>query len=224
MELTVRTLPDVEGANVVGEITGRERPDEVVVIGGHLDSWDLGTGAHDDGAGCVEAMEAARILLQMGLRPRRTIRVVLFASEEIGGLQGGVGYLRAHSSEVGKHVAAIESDSGAGPLIGFSAGGTTEEGYDVLREVLQLLEPLGAGELRAGGGGGADIGPLGSEGVPVLGLWPDTGLYFDYHHSEEDVVENVDPRLLADGTAAMAVMAFILADMEKPLPRIRDER
>lgn len=219
--LGARTLADTEGGNVIGEIVGREKPDEFVVIGGHLDSWDLGTGAHDDAAGCIEAMEAARILLELDLRPRRTIRVVLFASEELGSLSGGNGYVRTHLSEAGRHVAAIESDGGAGPLIGFSAGGTTEEGYDIIRQILTLLEPAGTDELRAGGGGGPDIGPLGGEGVPVLGLWADTTLYFDYHHSEEDVVDNVDPALLADGTAAMAVMAFILADMERPLPRSR---
>lgn len=223
LELGAVTLPDVEGANVIGEIVGRERPEEIVVIGGHLDAWDTGTGAHDDGTGVVASMEAARILLELGLRPRRTIRVVLFASEEIGGLRGGFGYARDHAGEIERHVAAIESDSGAGALIGFGAGGTTGEGYEMIRQILSLLEPVGAGELRTGGGG-ADIGPLGRAGVPVLGLWTDVGSYFDYHHSGEDVVENVDPALLADGTAAMAVMAYVLADMEGPLPRIGGRR
>ena|GEM_PF-294556 len=222
MSLEVGSLPDAIGANVIGEIRGREKPEEVVVIGGHLDAWDLGQGAHDDGAGCVEAMEAARILLALGLRPRRTIRVVLFAAEEVGGLSGGRGYLQAHLDEVDGHVAAIESDSGAGPLFGFSAGGTTEEGYDILRKIIGLLGPTGASELRAPGGGGPDIGPLADRGVPVLGLWPDVSLYFDYHHSEEDAVGNVVPELLADCTAAMAVMAYVLAEMELPLPREDD--
>jgi carboxypeptidase Q len=218
LRLGARTLPDVPGANVIGEIVGRERPEEVVVIGGHLDSWDLGTGAHDDGAGCIQAMEAARILLRLGLRPRRTIRVVLFASEESGGLRGGLGYAEAHMQE--PHVAAIESDSGAGPLIGFSAGNTTREGQDLLREVIALLAPLGARQLRVGGSGGSDIGPLAQDGVPALGLWPDVSRYFDYHHSYEDVVSNVDPGLLADGTAAMAVMAWLLAELPEPLPQV----
>ena len=219
LTLGAKNLPDVEGANVIGEIVGWEKPDEVVVIGGHLDSWDTGTGAHDDGAGIVEAMETARIVAKLGLRPRRTIRVVLFASEENGGLRGGRGYFSAHRGELNRHVAAIESDSGAGPLIGFNAGQTSDEGYAILRQILRLLEPTGATRLRTGGGGGADIGPLAQAGVPVLGMWPDTSHYFDYHHSAEDVVENVDPELLADGTAAMAVMAYVLADMEEPLPR-----
>ncbi len=218
LRLGARTMPHVNGANVIGELVGRERPDEVVVIGGHLDSWDLGTGAHDDAAGCIQAMEAARLLLALDLRPRRTIRVVLFAAEEMGELNGGNGYARRHAGQVHDHVAAIESDAGAGPLIGFSAGGTTESGYAVLRSILSLLEPIGATELRIGGGG-PDIGPLGTEGVPVLALWPDVSRYFDYHHSAEDVVENIDPVLLADGTAAMAVMAYILADIQTPLPR-----
>ncbi len=220
MVLGARSFPDVEGANVIGEIRGRERPEEIVVIGGHLDSWDLGQGVHDDGAGCVQAMEAARILLHLGLRPRRTIRVVLFAAEEVGGLSGGRGYLQAHLPEIDRHVAAIESDSGAGPLFGFSADRTTTEGYETLREILKLLQATGASELRAPGGGGADISPLAAQGVPVLGVWPDVSLYFDYHHSEEELVENVNPDYLADGTAALAVMAYILAEMELPLPRI----
>jgi uncharacterized protein YbbK (DUF523 family) len=217
--LGARSFPDAEGANVIGEIRGREKPDEIVVIGGHLDSWDLSHGAHDDGAGCVQALEAARILLHLGLRPRRTIRVVLFAAEEVGGLSGGRGYQQAHLTELDRHVAAIESDSGAGPLFGFSADRTTTEGYETLREILRLLEATGASELRAPGGGGADIGPLAEQGVPVLGVWPDVSHYFDYHHSEDDVIANVIPDYLADGTAALAVMAYILAEMETPLPR-----
>jgi carboxypeptidase Q len=217
LRLGAQTLPEVPGANVIGEVVGRERPDEVVVIGGHFDSWDLGTGAHDDGTGCVEAMETVRVLLALGLRPRRTIRVVLFASEENGALSGGRGYAAAHGSE--PHVAAIESDSGAGPLIGFTAGGTTDEGYQTLRDVIGLLASVGARELRTGGGGGSDIGPLAQQGVPLLGLWPDTADYFNFHHSAEDVVSNVDPGRLADGTAAMAVMAWLLAELPDPLPR-----
>jgi len=219
LRLGARTLPHAEGANVIGELPGWEHPEEVVVIGGHLDSWDLGTGAHDDAAGCIMAMETARLLAALDLRPRRTIRVVLFAAEEMGELNGGVGYAIRHSDSGGeRHVAAIESDAGVGPLYGFSAGGTTEAGYESLRSILSLLEPLGATELRIGGGG-PDIGPLANRGVPALLLWPDASLYFDYHHSAEDVVENVEPDLLADHTAAMAIMAYILADMETPLPR-----
>ncbi len=218
LRIEARTLPHTVGGNVIGELVGRESPEEVVVIGGHLDSWDLGTGAHDDAAGCIQAMEAVRVLAGLGLRPRRTIRVVLFAAEEMGELNGGNGYAGRHAGEVPRHVAAIESDAGAGPLIGFTAGGTTEDGYALIRAVLSLLEPLGATELRTGGSG-PDIGPLVARGVPGLALWPDVSLYFDYHHSAEDMVENVDPVLLADGTAAMAVMAWILAEMEVPLPR-----
>ncbi len=223
LELDVRTLPDAGDANIIGELRGSELPGEVVVIGGHFDSWDLGTGAHDDGVGCVAAMETIRILKLLGLRPRRTIRVVLFAAEEVGGLRGGNGYASQHAGEAAEHVAAIESDGGAGPMIGFSAAGTTEAGYAVLRDILQFLGPVGADELRIGGGG-PDIGPLGAHGVPLLGLWASTEHYFDYHHSEEDVVENVDRDLLADQTAAMAVMAYILADLETPLPRISGNR
>ncbi len=219
LELGARTLPDVRGGNVVGELRGSEIPGEVVVIGGHFDSWDLGTGAHDDGVGCVAAMETLRILNLLGMRPRRTIRVVLFAAEEVGGLRGGNAYATGHADEAAGHIVAIESDGGAGPMIGFGASGMTEEGYAIIRDILRLLGPVGADELRLGGGG-PDIGPLGAHGVPLLGVWASTELYFDYHHSEEDVVDNVDRSLLADQTAAMAVMAYILADMETPLPRI----
>jgi len=223
LELDVRTLPDARDANVIGELRGSELPGEVVVIGGHFDSWDLGTGAHDDGVGCVAAMETIRILKLLGLRPRRTIRVVLFAAEEVGGLRGGNGYASRHADEAADHVAAIESDGGAGAMIGFSAAGTTEDGYAVIRDILRLLGPVDANELRIGGGG-PDIAPLGAHGVPLLGLWASTEAYFDYHHSEEDVVENVDRELLADQTAAMAVMAYILADLDIPLPRVSGGR
>ncbi len=223
LELDVRMLPDVQGANVVGELRGSELPGEVVVIGGHFDSWDLGTGAHDDGTGCVAAMETLRILNLLDLRPRRTIRVVLFAAEEVGGLRGGNAYADGHADEASQHIVAIESDGGAGPMIGFGISGTTEEGSAIVRNILRLLASVGADELRLGGGG-PDIGPLGAHGVPLLGVWASTELYFDYHHSEEDVVENVEPSLLADQTAAMAVMAYILADMESPLPRISRNR
>ena len=155
-------------ANVIGEVTGREKPDEVVVVSGHLDSWDLGTGAIDDGAGCAIAIEAARLIAESPRRPRRTIRVVLYANEE-SGLAGGKGYAARHAAELSKHAGAFEADSGTGAPHGFSwnAADTLEP---ALAAVAKLLEPLGAGTLRKGGAGGADVSPMAPAGVPLFGL------------------------------------------------------
>lgn len=207
ISLGARTLPDSESGNAIGEIRGRELPDEVVVIGGHIDSWDVGDGSSDDGAGCVMAMDAAALLLELGLVPRRTIRVVLFTNEE-NGLRGGKAYYEAHGKE--KHAAAIESDSGAGAPQGFGVGGTIEQGVAVQRYG-PLFTALGADKLTLGGGG-ADIEPLARDGVLTLGLHPDNSMYFDLHHSPADTVDKIDPVNVARNTAAMALMAYILAE------------
>jgi Zn-dependent M28 family amino/carboxypeptidase len=209
--LGCRTLPDVEQANVVGELVGSERPDEIVLIGGHLDAWDLGTGAHDDGAGCVHALEAVRLLKACGLRPKRTIRVVLFANEE-NGLRGAKAYAETHADEVALHVAAIESDSG-----GFSPLGFTTSLRDADAEAVRaLFAPLGewnAGMLLPGAGAcGADISPLHALGVTCFGLFVDGHRYFDYHHTAVDDLAAVNERELALGAAAMAFAASTLAD------------
>jgi hypothetical protein len=208
IELGCRMLPDVPGANVVGEIPGTERPDEIVVVGGHLDAWDLGTGAHDDGAGCVHALEAARLLLQSGWSPRRTIRIVLFANEE-NGLRGATNYDAMHAHE--RHVAALESDAGGFLPEGFtcSLSGEAAEPY---ARLLAPLKELGMGAFATGGGGGADIAPLGKRGTVLFGLLVAGHRYFDYHHSTLDRLEAVNERELALGSAAVAYAASVLAD------------
>jgi carboxypeptidase Q len=207
LSLGARTLPDSASANAIAEIRGRELPDEVVVIGGHLDSWDVGDGSTDDGVGCVMAMDAAAMLVELGLVPRRTIRVVLFTNEE-NGLRGGKAYHAAHGKE--RHAAAIESDSGAGPPRGFGIGGTPEQAAAV-QQFGPLFQALGADKLSVGGGG-ADIEALAKDGVLTLGLNPDTSQYFDLHHSPADTVDKIDPANVARNTAAMALMAYILAE------------
>ena len=216
MTLGCRFEPDVEQANVAAELRGREKPEEVVVIGCHLDSWDVGTGATDDGAGCAIVMEAMRLVKATGLRPRRTLRAVLFANEE-NGLRGGKAYAAAHEDELRLHVAAIEADSGGGRPKGFgvTAG---EGGVDAVRKIAAPLAAIGAAEIKPGGGG-ADISPLRAARVPVLGLRQDTTHYFDYHHSAADTLDKVDPRALAECAGAFAVVAFGLADADFTLPR-----
>lgn len=217
LELGCRTLPDAPSANVVGEIRGSERPDEVVLIGGHLDSWDVGTGAQDDGAGCAIVLEAMRLIKALPARPKRTIRAVLFTNEENGG-RGGTGYARAHAAELPKLVAAIESDSGGARPLGFgvSAG---PGGVARVRTLAAPLAEIAADDVVAGGGG-ADIEPLQSAGVPQLGLRQDTTHYFDIHHSMADTLDKVDPHDLAMNATAMAVMAWELAQSSDPLPRL----
>jgi Zn-dependent M28 family amino/carboxypeptidase len=218
MELGARTYPDAESANVIAEIRGRELPDEIVLIGAHLDSWDVGHGAHDDGAGCVVVMETLRLLHKLGLTPRRTIRAVLFTNEE-NGLRGGKDYARRHADE--HHVAAIEMDGGAMAPRGFgvSAGAG---GLDLARRLAEPLAVIGADEIFPNGGG-ADIGPLKRQGVPVLGLIVDSVRYFDYHHTAADTVDKVDRRDLDRNVAAMALMAWGLAEDPATLPRVEVE-
>jgi carboxypeptidase Q len=216
LRLGCRTLPDVESANVVADLPGRERPAEIVLIGAHLDSWDLGTGAVDDGAGVAMVMETLRLLKTLGLTPRRTVRGVLYMNEE-NGLRGARAYAQDHAFELPRHVAALESDSGAGRPTGWSAT-VGAAGLDMLKDMARLLAPVGA-DTVAPGGGGADIEPLHAASVPLLGLRLDTTRYFDWHHSPADTLDKVDPRELAWGAAALAVAAYVLADMPEALPR-----
>jgi hypothetical protein len=210
------TPPTVESANVLAEVRGRERPEEVVVIGAHLDSWDLGTGAVDDGAGVVMVMEAMRQLARQPVAPRRTVRAVLFMNEE-NGLEGGLDYARRHAAELPQHVAAIEADSGAGQPLGFSVT-SGEGGQALLTRLVVPLASLGATRVT-GHGGGADIGPMGKAGVPVLGLVQETARYFDWHHSAADTFDKVLPAELTAAAAAMTVMAWQLAESSEVLPR-----
>ncbi|MHB1044825.1 MAG: M20/M25/M40 family metallo-hydrolase [Thermoanaerobaculia bacterium] len=209
--LGCRPLADGTSANVLGEVRGRERPDEVVVLGAHLDSWDLGTGAVDDGAGCAIAVEAARLIARSPRRPRRTIRVVLFANEESGGA-GGRAYAERHAAELPRHAAAFEADSGTGTPLGFSwnAAGSLEP---ALAAVAGLLRPLGAEGLREGGYGGVDVAPMAPAGVPLFGLRQETGSYFDVHHSADDTFDKIEPASLDRAAAAMAAMAYAVADL-----------
>ncbi|MFN7989408.1 MAG: M20/M25/M40 family metallo-hydrolase [Thermoanaerobaculia bacterium] len=220
--LGCRSLPDATSANVVGEVTGREKPDEVVVVSGHLDSWDLGRGAIDDGAGCAIAIEAARLVARSPRRPRRTIRVVLWANEE-SGLAGGKGYAARHAAELPKHAGAFEADSGTGAPLGFSwnAADTLEP---ALAAVAKLLEPLGAGSLRKGGAGGADTSPLLPSGVPLFGLRQETRSYFDYHHTAEDTFDKIEPASLDRAAAALAAAAYAVADLPATHPRLPEAR
>lgn len=204
IEMEARTEADVEGHNVVAEVPGSERPDEVVLIGAHLDSWDVGQGAQDDGAGVAHVVEAMRIIAE-GPRPRRTVRAVLFANEE-NGLRGGTGYFDAHGEDV--HVAAIESDLGGGWPIGWRATGSAEQ----LAWFRENASPLGVPV--AEGGGGADISPLKQVGTLVVGLTPDDTHYFDVHHTEADTVDKVDAAALSEGAGALAALAWQLANAE----------
>jgi carboxypeptidase Q len=212
LKMEARFLPDAESANVVAELKGREKPDEVVLVGGHLDSWDVGQGAHDDGGGCIVSWEVARLLKELNLRPRRTIRVVLFTNEE-NGLRGGNGYRDAHKAEVAKHVLAIESDSGVYRPTGFglSERATPQARADFL-EIAKLLSGIRADRIDADGGG-ADIGPLMREGVTGASLNVDASRYFDIHHTHADTFDKVNPQELAACVAVMAVMAYVVADM-----------
>jgi Zn-dependent M28 family amino/carboxypeptidase len=196
---------------VVGDLPGSERPDEVVVVGGHLDAWDLGRGAHDDAAGCVHALEAVRLLQATGLRPKRTVRVVLFANEE-NGLRGAKAYAAAHRDEAARHVAAIESDAGGFTPLGFTCS-LRDAAAEAVRRRLLPLQDFGAGAVLPGAGsGGADLGPLLALGVPCYGLLVDGQKYFDYHHTAVDDLQAVHERELALGAAAVAFAAWTLAD------------
>jgi carboxypeptidase Q len=217
LTMGAQTLPDAPSRNVVGELTGRERPGEVVVMGGHIDSWDVGTGAMDDGGGVVAAWEAIRLLNRLGLRPRRTIRVVGWTNEE-NGLRGGTGYRDAHLAELDNHVLAIESDGGVFRPLGFGFTGS-DSARAIVRRIGSLLRAIGADGV-ARGGGGADIGPIMERGVPGMGLEVDGTRYFWFHHTEADTVDKLDPREMALCVAAMAVMAYVVADLPERLPRV----
>ncbi len=206
----------VTDANVIAELKGRERPEEIVLVGAHLDGWDLSCGAHDDGAGVTLAIEAARLLKELGLVPRRTVRVVLFANEERG-LDGGRVYAANRPEELARHVAAFETDSGGFRPTGFSFEGKPEAA-DRLDVLMPLFRSLGDLVVKRGGSG-ADISPAVRTGVPGLGFSVDGQRYFDYHHSELDTPDKVNPDELKDAVAAYALMTWLLAEMPEPLPR-----
>jgi carboxypeptidase Q len=203
--------PDAESANVVGEIRGRERPNEVVVVSGHLDSWDVGAGATDDGGGCVVSWEALRIMKKLNLRPRRTVRVVLWTNEENGG-RGGLGYRDQHRAELANHVMMMESDSGVFRPLGFGFSGS-DQARDKVRAIATLLGGIGADQVSPGGGG-ADITASVQEGrIPAMSLEVDGSKYFLIHHTPADTIDKIDPIEMAKCAAAVGVMAYVVAEM-----------
>jgi carboxypeptidase Q len=212
--MEARFLPDADSANVVGEIRGRELPNEVVVIGGHFDSWDVGTGSTDDGGGCIATWEALRLMKKLGLRPRRTVRVVLWTNEENGG-RGGQAYRDQHLSELSDHVMMLESDSGVFRPTGFGFSGT-ESARRRVRDIATLLAGIHAGTIGTSGGG-ADIGPsVQQAGIPALSLEVE-GDYFLIHHTQADTVDKIDPLDIARSSAAIAVMTYVIAEMPERL-------
>ena len=203
-----KMLPDTIGHNVIGELTGSTFPDEIITVGGHLDAWDPAEGAHDDGAGCVHSIEVLRVLKAIGYKPKRTIRVVLFANEE-NGLRGGNKYAEEAKAKNEKHVFALESDAGGFTPRGFGFTASPEQ-LSKIRQWQPLFIPYGVYELNAGGGG-ADIGPLNRLlGTPVAGLQPDSQRYFDVHHARSDVFENVNKRELELGAINMAALIYLI--------------
>jgi len=206
LTLSCETLPDVESANVMGEIVGIEQPDEIIVIGAHLDSWDKGQGAHDDGAGCIHALEALRLLKELNLQPRRTIRAVLFMNEEHG-LSGGNSYAERERFQE-KLLAAIESDAGGFSPRGLSVSDSAAQ--IALSKYASLFRSIGADHITRGSGG-SDISPLIKKGVVGIGLQVDGQRYFDYHHSDNDMIDNVNERELALGAAVEAIIAYVVA-------------
>ena len=215
--LTPQTLPDAESYNVVADLKGSEHPEQIVIVSGHLDSWDLGTGAIDDGAGVVMAMQAAQVLKQLGMRPKRTLRVIAWMNEE-NGLAGGRGYAADHQGEIANHFAAIEADLGAGHPLGFSAAGKPEI-LELLQPLSVILQSQGAGVTRSAEETGSDIGPLGAAGVPTFAPIQDARTYFNYHHTAADTLDKVDPKDLQENCAVIAALAYTLASVPQSLPR-----
>ena len=202
-----KNFPDVLSYNVIGQIDGSERSDEIIVVGGHLDSWDLGDGSHDDGAGIVQSMEVLRILKSLNYKPKRTIRVVLFANEE-NGLRGGNKYAELAKKNNETHFFALESDAGGFSPRGFSFD-TSESEFNSLKEFKHLFKEYGADDFIVGGSG-ADIGPLKDNKIILAGLRPDPQRYFDYHHAASDTFDKINKRELELGAAAMTALVYLL--------------
>ena len=208
---------DVESFNVVGELRGTGKPEEIVLVGCHFDSWDPGTGASDDAVGCIVTWEAARLMKKLNIRPRRTVRVVLFTNEE-NGLRGGNGYRDAHAREAANHVFALESDSGVftPARLGFSG---SEAARKIVSEIATLLTPIGMQDVVSGGGG-ADIGPIAALGkVPTMAYGGDPTRYFTIHHTPADTVDRIDPQEVSKAAASIAAMVYVIADMPQALPK-----
>jgi hypothetical protein len=217
LTLTSQNGPDVTSYNVVADLRGSRNPEQIVIVSGHLDSWDLGTGALDDAAGVAVAMQAAHLIQQLHLHPKRTIRVVAWMDEENGGT-GHEAYGKAHLAEFSNHIAALESDLGAAHPFGFEAR-IKPEALPQLKPVQEILSSFGASVIHlTARSPGADIQALGEAGVPTFGILQDARNYFNYHHSAADTLDKVDPRELQENAAAMAVLAYALDEMPQPLP------
>lgn len=218
LTLTPQTLSDVESYNVIADVKGSEHPEQIVIVSGHLDSWDLGTGAVDDASGVAVAMQVANLIRQLKLKPKRTIRIIAWMNEE-NGLVGGRTYAQNAAAQMANHLAAIESDSGADHPTGITAH-TSDRAIDMLRPLMQVLQTQGAGILRqAQGAQGADISPLDAAGVPTLAPLQDVRRYFDYHHTAADTLDKINPRELAENAAVIAALAYAIANLPEPLPR-----
>ena len=216
LKMEARTLSDGISRNVIAEIPGTKRPEEIVIVSGHIDSWDVGQGAMDDGGGCLAAWEAARLMLKLGLRPRRTVRVVLWTNEE-NGIRGAIQYAKRHEAALAKHTLAIESDAGVFRPTGFGFLGSGR-GMEIIRGVGKLLDPIGSGNI-AKGCRGADVLKLVRGGVPVMHLEVDRKKYFWFHHTDADTIDKLVPAEFNRCVAAMAVMAYVIADLPETLPR-----
>ncbi len=234
LKMAAHFEPDAVSANVIGEIPGSEKPDEVVVLGGHIDSWDVGQGAQDDGSGIMASLEAVSLIQRLGLKPRRTIRLVFWVNEENGGA-GGKAYREMIGADISRHVAAIEMDGGAEKPMGFGAslgqsrmpGSSAPAGepmpqkaVDRLQAIGALLTSIGANQITRNGGG-SDIEPLMEAGVPGLGEISSGAHYFDWHHTEADTFDKINPQEFRESIASMAVMAFVLADMPERLTDLK---
>ncbi|MEA2564054.1 MAG: carboxypeptidase [Acidobacteriota bacterium] len=211
LKLGARALPEEQSANVIGEIPGREKPDEIVLLGCHLDSWDLGTGAIDDGAGCGIMIEAVRRIGELKQHPRRTVRVVLFANEEFG-LSGARAYAEAHAADLPHHILVGESDFGSG-RVWQADSRVAPESLALFDEVAKLLAPIGVERGDNESGGGADLSPMAPAHVPVVGLSQDGTYYFDWHHTSNDTLDKIDPKDLDQNVAAWAALAYAVAEM-----------
>ncbi len=217
MVLTPKIMPDAINHNVIADLKGSEKPNEIVIVSGHLDSWDLGTGALDDATGVAVSMQVLALLNELNIKPKRTIRLIAYANEE-NGLRGGEGYLEREKDNLANHFAAIESDLGASHPVGiFFAGRPELAGY--LGPISQLLRSHGSALTQQQPGVGADIGPLTRQGIPSFAPWFNTQTYFNYHHTAADTFDKVDPKELKELGSLMAVLAYGLSNLEQPLPR-----
>ena len=210
LEMTAHMEPDADSGDVIGEIPGKEHPEEIVVMGGHIDSWDVGQGAQDDGASIMACLQALALMKKLGLQPRRTLRVAFWVNEENGG-RGGDAYRRFVGDQIHNHVAAIEMDGGAEAPVGFGAA-VDQKSTELLTDAARLLERVGASQITSGGGG-SDIDPLVRDGVPGFAERTVGTHYFDWHHTEADTLDKVDPEDFRKNVAALAVMGYVLADM-----------